>query len=138
MTTQRGHRQVEHTADLALELWAPTEPALWEEAALALIEILTGGAAVAPSAEREVRLNTIDREDRLVQWMNEVLYWATVEGFLVTGAALRTDGEALVGRAAGHAGGQHLLEAELKSATYHDLEVIRADGLWRARVVVDV
>ena len=31
----RGHRQIEHTADLALEVWAPSEEELLEEAAQA-------------------------------------------------------------------------------------------------------
>jgi hypothetical protein len=33
----RGHRSVEHTADLAVELWASDEPALLVEGARALV-----------------------------------------------------------------------------------------------------
>ena len=134
----RGHRQVDHTADLALEIWAPTEAELWEEAGTALISILTEGEVLPTHDSRAVRLETVDKEDRLVGWMNEVLYWATVQGFLLTKADLHRDGEAIVGHAHGCVGGQAYLKAELKSATYHDIVVEQIDGDWRARVVVDV
>ena len=138
MTTARGHRQVDHTADLALELWAPSETALLEEAGQALVEILTDGASITTNSERSVQLETIDREDRLVVWMNEVLYWATVQRFVMTKAALTLDGDRVVGRVYGRTDAASLLKAELKSATYHDLSVEQVNGTWRARVVVDV
>lgn len=148
----RGHRQIDHTADLALELWAPTEAELLEEAGQALVAILTDGAEVVDDdGQRTVRFDAVDREDRLVQWMNEVLYWATVQGFLMTEAELDPapalarapsdgtgEGCSLVGRVRGRADGRALLQAELKSATYHGLTVECVDGLWRAQVVVDV
>jgi hypothetical protein len=47
---RRGHRQVEHTADVALELWGPDHAALLEQGALAVVELLTGGADVAATS----------------------------------------------------------------------------------------
>ena len=134
----RGHRAVDHTADLAFEVWGPDEPALLEEAARAVVAAMTDGAAMAATATRAVALSGFDAEERLVTWLNEVIFWATVEGFVVAGARLEVRGERLVGEATGEADAQARLVTELKAATYHDLRVVRdADGL-RAQVVVDV
>ena len=140
----RGRRQIEHTADVAFELWAPTEAELWEEAGVAVVALMTEGAdlssdpGLAAHTVRDVRIDAVDAEDRLVQWMNEVIYWATVQGFLLTAAALRLEGESVVGQATGVADGRAFMRAEVKSATYHDLRVTAVDGEWRAQVVIDV
>ncbi|MCA9551087.1 MAG: archease [Myxococcales bacterium] len=134
----RGHRAVEHTADLAFEVWAPDEPQLLEEAAQAVVAVMIEGAPVVGVATRPIALVGFDAEERLVTWLNEVIFWATVEGFLVAEATLRVEGEALVGEARGEPEARAKLTGELKAATYHDLHVRRtADGV-RARVVLDV
>lgn len=131
-----GHRQVEHTADLAIELWADSEEGLLCEGARALAEILNEGAPCPVDETREIEIESIDPGDRLVQWLNELVYLATVDGFLVGDAEVRLHPEGLAARVrgAGHDG----LPAEIKSATYHDLEIDHRDGRWHARVVLDV
>jgi SHS2 domain-containing protein len=138
-----GHRAIEHTADLAVELWAPDEPALLVEGARALVELLTEGAEVgAPTermAERTLELSAVDPEDRLVRWLSEVLYWASMEGFLVVDAALELVGTTgLRGTVRGQAGAAELVRTEIKAVTYHDLRLERGAAEVRARVVFDV
>ena len=130
----RGHRQIEHTADLALEVWAPSEEALLEEAAQALVEIMTDGATISGEAERSVELECLDGEDRLVRWLNEVIYLAVNSGFVLQSAELRLEGE--TGLAATMRGTERegLVTGELKSVTYHDLRLEERF----ARFVVDV
>ena len=130
----RGHRQIEHTADLALEVWAPTQEQLFEEAAQALVEIMTEGAPIeGRQSERAIELECIDREDRLVRWLNEVIFLAVNSGFVLQSAELRLDGDdRLSAKIRGVEG--DLISAELKSVTYHEL--VLEDGF--ARFVVDV
>lgn len=136
---QQGHRQVDHTADLALELWAPSEEDLLIEAARAVVDIMTEGAAVGAEARRHVVLEPVDGEDRLVQWLNEIIYAAVVDGFLFAAAVrLTLAGGRLEAELAGEAGAHDRIAGELKSATYHDLELGQEGGQWRARVVIDV
>jgi SHS2 domain-containing protein len=134
----RGHRQVEHTADLALEIWGPTEEAVLEEGLFALVAILTGGATVAPRQSRTVGIEALDPEDRLVRWLNEVLYLATVEGFLACDAQIELTERGIRARLRGEAGSNRRLETEIKSVTYHGLSLSRQDGRLTARVVLDV
>lgn len=133
-----GARQVDHTADLALELWGPNEAEMLQAGAQAVVGLLTEGADVQDEARREVDLETVDAEDRLVRWLNEVLYWASVEGFVVARASLQATADGLVGTAWGTEGAQGLLRTEIKAATYHDLRVETVSGRVQARVVLDV
>jgi len=136
---KRGHRQLDHTADLALELWAPTEAELLEEGAQALIALLTEDAQVGAKVERALHIDAVDPTDRLVRWLNEVLYLAISEGFLVAEADLVLHETGLDARVRGQDDGSASLRAEIKSVTYHDLVLTRRDdGSWSARVVMDV
>ncbi len=136
--SDRGHRSIEHTADLAVELWAPDEPALLVEGARALVELLTGGAAIDATAERTLELTAIDAEDRLVRWLAEVLYLASFEGFLVDDATLELSGASLRATVRGQSDAADKLETEIKAVTYHDLRLERGPSGVRARVVFDV
>jgi len=134
-----GHRQIDHTADLALELWADSEEDLLVEGALAVTEILTGGAPIADRAGRDIAIESVDAADRLVQWLNEIIVAAIANGFLFRAAAIELhDGTGLTGRARGEPDGGDRIVAELKSATYHDLGLESGPAGWRARVIIDV
>jgi len=133
-----GFRQLDHTADLALEFWAPNEEALLCEGARGLIQILTNGKKIQEDSEGPMVIEAMDAEDRMVQWLNEILYAATVEGFLFSSADLRLEDGRLDANIRGQSGARGLLATELKSVTYHDLELTRHDHGWYAHVVVDV
>lgn len=135
----RGHRQVDHTADLALELWGESEVDVLLAGAEGVVAIMTEGREVEARGERHVRIEAVDPQDRLVQWLNEIVYAAVSDGFLFGSAHIALDGEtglSAIIRGEPDAGAR--VVAELKSATYHDLELGAHGGTWRARVVIDV
>jgi SHS2 domain-containing protein len=135
--SESGYRQVEHTADVALELWGPDEEALLEQGALAVVELLTDGAAVPATADRQVEVEVVDDGDRLVRWLNEVLWLALVDGFVVASATFDLRDPA---RLRAHVRGDSAtpIVTEIKSATYHGLQIDREGPRLRARVVLDV
>jgi SHS2 domain-containing protein len=135
---QRGHRELEHPSDLVLQFWAPSERELLVEAARALVEVLTGAAVVAPEREREIVLESLDSGDRLVRWLNEVLLLATVDGFVLCDADIELRPGGLSARVRGQAGAHDLVRTELKSVTYHDLQLGPRAGRFVGRVTVDV
>ncbi len=135
----RGYRTLDHTADVAIEFWAPSEQELLVEGARAVVWLLTEGEQVEGIDERALELESMDAEDRLVRWLNEVLWLAISEGFLVSDASIRLDDGGLGARVRGEAGAGARITSELKSVTYHDLMLGRdPGGGWRARVVIDV
>ena len=133
-----SHRQIEHTADLAVEIRADAEAGLLAEGARAIVGLLTGQAPSAGSDQRRLEVTAIDDEDRLVQFLNEVLLLATVDGFVVTSAEVTLNGDGLVALLSGREQAFDLLEQELKSVTYHDLALQQRQDGWFARIVIDV
>jgi SHS2 domain-containing protein len=136
---QRGYRQVDHTADLALEMWGESEVDVLLAGAEAVVAIMTEGGRVDGRAERGVRIEALDPEDRLVQWLNEIVFAAVSDGFLFGSAEIALEGRTgLSATVRGEPDAGDRVVAELKSATYHDLELGERGGAWRARVVIDV
>lgn len=138
--TSEGWRQVEHTADLAVEMWAPDDAGLLRVALRAVVALLTDGAdPPAAAAWRAVSIDGLDPEDRLVQWMNEVIFQATVEGFVPTEARVTLAGDGgLSGTLGGLEGARGRLTGEIKAATYHDLRIARGPSGLHTVVVLDV
>lgn len=138
MSEPAGFREIEHPADLALSIWGRTEEEMLTQGAAAVVDRLTEGAPVDDVEERRVELSALDREDRLVRFLNEVIVLAIVEGFLVARAEvrLRDDGLSAVLRGEPRAHGK--IAAELKSATYHDLRITDDEGRVSSLVVIDV
>lgn len=132
-----GFAAVDHTADLAFELWGPTEVALLEQGARALIVEMTEGAQVPDPLRRTVEIEAFDSEERLVRWLNEVIYWASVDSFVVARVELEIVEGVLRGTAWGVCD-RALLRGEIKAATYHDLRVEHLDDRVRTLVVLDV
>lgn len=128
------HRFVSHTGELQLELEAPTEAAVFEDAAGALGELMDGGRGEA--ARRDVALAGSDLGGLLVDWLNELVFLAETEGFVPERAAdvVLADGSlraTVEGRIAAPA-------PLVKAVTYHELAFERRGGGWFARVVLDV
>jgi len=135
---QAGHRFVEHTADVELELRAATLPELFIEAGLALAELM-----IEPSthATREVSdavvVRASDPQMLLVKWLNELVFRAETRQAVFTRFRLREiTGQRLVADISGPA--SPVVKTAVKAATYHRLRVANEDGLWTARVVLDV
>ena len=134
-------RQLDHTADLAFEMTAPTEPSLLLGAASNLVAIMTDASAGGADEleEREIRVEALDGEDRLVRWLNEIIYHAMTGTFLLRSAEIELigDGE-MRAICRGETDAFEKVTNELKCATYHDLVVEEREGGWYARVVIDV
>ena len=125
----------EHTAEIELVIDAPSEEAVFAQAADAfarLVELDAGGAPVA----HDVAVDAADRAALLVAWLDELVYLADIEGFVadrVEGLRIRAGGldATLVGR-------RTTVDPLVKAATYHRLVFEREKGRWHARVVLDV
>jgi SHS2 domain-containing protein len=136
---RRGHRQLDHTADIALELWGESEEEVLRAGAEGVVAIMTDGGQVEERARRVVHIDAVDAQDRLVQWLNEIVFAAVHDGFLFGSADIALEGRTgLSATVRGEPDAAARVVAELKSATYHDLELGERDGAWRARVVIDV
>src|ERR671917_1959555 len=136
---------LDHTADVGFELGASTLEGLFDEARRALLMVVFERPPQEGEEEGEILLSASDRETLLVRWLNEVVYRIQDAGFVPVSAESRihkTGGAGLSLRA-NLAGAALLLEeygwqGEIKSATFHGLEVSSDGEGWHARVILDV
>lgn len=135
---------IEHTADLAIEVRAPSLESLFLTAADGLTGLLQGresGPADAGAAERwrELELEAADTATLLVEWLRELLYiHASDELVFAAGGISELDDGRLVARVGLRRPAPETIERELKGVTYHDLEVCRENDGWFGRIVFDV
>ncbi len=140
MMQQRGHEPIEHTADLAIRVWAPDLRGLVEEAALGMIDLMVENPPAATrTVERQCQAET--PEDLLVECLREVLLLIELEGLVPVDVDVAMDDEATA-RLQVHvvpvseAGDS--LTGSIKAVTYHNLEVRETDRGLEVEIVFDV
>ena len=129
-----------HDADVGVRGRGPTPAAAFEQAALALTEVVTS-AEVVPRIAVEVNCEAPDLELLFVEWLNAIIYEMAVRKMLFGRFAVRIEGGRLKGTLWGEPVdvGRHGPACEPKGATYTALRVARnADGIWSAGCIVDV
>jgi SHS2 domain-containing protein len=136
MEITAGFQEVEHTADWAIDVWAPTLEQMFEQAARGML-VLTG-VELAPQARetRQLDLLAIDLESLLVNFLNELLYWEESECLAFDDFHLTIEGLHLTGWLGGAPIAVQI--KEIKAVTYHNLMVHYDVGVFRVRVVFDV
>jgi SHS2 domain-containing protein len=134
-----SYHWVEHTAELELEIDAPTEEAVFTDALLAIAELLGEEAPSHPGEAISVELSVFgdDRALLLADWLDELVFRAetedlvpqTVERLELGEGGLTTSIRAVRGNP------RHFV----KGVTHHRLTFVRseADG-FHATVVLDV
>ncbi len=128
------YRWVDHTAELELEIDAPTPEAVFEEALAAFGELVrrNGGE----HCEVDVWLESAERPTLLADWLDYFVLLVDTAGFVPERVTELQLGEtSLKAKVQGVTGNAAPL---VKAVTYHDLELKEdADG-WHARLVLDV
>ena len=131
---------IDHTADVGIRAWGESLAEVFAQAALGMFSFISDLESVQERESREVVVEGADREVLLVAWLNELVYLFGVEGLLFRRFdVLEMEDTRIRARCHGERLDQarHSVTAEVKSATYHMLEVKRND-LWHARVILDI
>lgn len=143
MDAKAGHRILPHTADLALEAWAPTRDQCLDEAVRALVETFaTWDDAVAPDAVT-CAIEPAGDENLLASVLDEVIYLVEVHRRVPTEVAEVTQVAGPVERvdvrfATVPADETTVVGAIPKAVALHQLRFGHADGGWRCQVTIDV
>jgi SHS2 domain-containing protein len=133
---QAGYREVEHTADWELEVWALDLKGLLEQSARGMYELAGMRLQPEPRLERSLALIADDPETLLVKFLSELLYFTEQEQIGFTEYMISLEGCSL--HASLEAGPVASLDKEIKAVTYHRLAVRQVDGMLRVNIVFDV
>lgn len=129
-----------HAADMGVRGIGGTKSEAFEQAALAMMAVVTDVAKVHARVPVELECEAPDDELLLVDWLNGVIYEIAARKMLFSHFVVQIDNFRLQGRAWGEAidPGRHEQAIELKGATYTALRVRHLKGCWIAQTVVDV
>lgn len=72
--SESGFEEIDHTADWAYRVWAPSLEELFIQAAISLFTLAGIQLVKGVQVKREIELCGIDYESLLVAWLNELLY----------------------------------------------------------------
>lgn len=130
--------EIEHTADKALRIFGANLQELFISAARGMTDlIVTDVSKVSIEVEKFIKLDAIDAEGLLVEWLSELAFWAETEMLVFTQFRIQkltaTDLQASI------SGGKvAVLEKYVKAVTYHNLKIIKTSQGLEATVVFDV
>jgi riboflavin kinase/FMN adenylyltransferase len=146
-------REIEHTADRALRVWAGEVPDLFAGAARGMYALMADVDGLVATDWREIQLQALDWEVLLVDWLNELLYLTEMDDILfvdfriesLTGGAPEDSGRQRSGNGSGaalhaRAGGVSapITKAHIKAATFHDLKIRQDEQGWWTQITFDV
>jgi SHS2 domain-containing protein len=131
-----GFREIPHTADVALEVWAPDLVGLFAEAARGFNAVSGTQIASAPRVLRKVELGGIDEESLLVAYLTELVYAQEQDQLGFDEFNLRIEGQRLSGELAGAR--LISLTKPIKAITYHNLRINRTSRGYEVQIVFDV
>ncbi len=77
------YRYLEHTADIGVEVVAPTCAQAFSEAGLALFGIMTDSSKVAPDESVEISASGEDIMALLYEWLEELIYIFDTSGMIL-------------------------------------------------------
>lgn len=129
--------EVEHTADWALRVWAPTLTELFVDAARGMYELAGAKPGLNLTERRRVELSAEDHESLLVAWLQELLYYTESEGLVFGGFKVELlDPPQLLAEVAGEHATR--LDKVIKAVTYHNLNIRRTNEGYETTIVFDV
>jgi SHS2 domain-containing protein len=141
MNFQAGAEHFPHGADIGVRGVGRTKEQAFEQAALALTEIVTEAASIVPREAVEIDCAAPSDGLLLADWLNRVIYEMAVRHMLFGRFKVTIENGRLRGRAWGEKvdRARHAPAVEPKGATFTALKVERRpDGAWIAQCVVDV
>lgn len=134
-------REIEHTADLGIEVEAETSGELFRRAGLALFALMVSPEGIEAREQRSEDVQAEGWEDLLHDWLSRLLRSFLQDGFIAAQITIDDiDSTSIRARLLGEKldYARHGFETEIKAVTYHQLSVTCENGRWQARVIFDV
>lgn len=135
---------LEHTADAKFRAYGKNLGQAFENAALAMLNVMVETGSVTNSSSVEVELSSPDPDSLLFDWLSEVLFLFEVEEMVfgdvkVNELNIGEDECSLSGTLYGETIDHsiHIFDTEVKAATYNDMKIEKTDDGWMIQATVD-
>ena len=138
----KPYEYLEHTADMGLLVNGNDLSELLKNAAQGLFETMAVVETIDETTATEIHLTAESVEELFVTWLDELIFRHETEEIFFKRADIRQCSETeLSAKVYGEPVNfeKHAVYTEIKSVTYHQLEVRRkTDGSWSAQVIFDL
>jgi SHS2 domain-containing protein len=137
-----GFRELENiTADLGIEAWGLSIEDAFASTVHGLASLISDLSGGDQPLARKIRIEAGSLPSLLVQLLNEIIYLEDTEYFLpgkITHLKIRNNHLAATLTGAIFDPEIHTLNAHIKAATYHGLEIVEKGDEVRVKVIFDV
>lgn len=139
MTSEQKFREIEHSADIAIEVYGKDLSELFENALEGLLFLsLQNREKSEDSREKKIELEASSPEELLVDFLNEIIFLINVEDTVpVDGRVSVKDNKLEAKLEIQKEGTQDNIKQEIKAATYHKLDLKRTGGEFKIEVFFD-
>ena len=132
---------IDHTADFGVRVFGADLPGLFENAAHAMFDLITGGGNVEGDDELTVHVEGDDWPDLMVNWLRELLFLWNGRELLVSRVDIRSISEFELDagvRYCDYDPDKHIIDNEIKAVTYHEIHVRKGSDGWESGIIFDV
>lgn len=136
---------IEHTADIAVDVEGETFEDLFEASAAAWKEAILEEVSLSDKEERTIDLLENSIEELLVSFLNEINFLLQVKKWITNSIKSieilpEENGISLKAAVSGELfnDDKHLLKEEIKSVTYHQMEIKKINQHYMTRIVFDI
>ena len=129
------------TADCGIQVFGKDLEALFNNAGLALFDLIADISLVKSGFEYPIQVSGSDWPDLMVNWLRELLYFWTGKELLIKEIEVTEIFEYQLTariRADAYDSNRHRLNHEIKAVTYHRIQVTNPPTGWEAIVIFDV
>jgi SHS2 domain-containing protein len=145
MDRKRGFEFLEHTADAYIAAYGKDLARAFENAAVAMFDVMTQVEKVRAKVEDEVEAKGSDEYALLYSWLEALLVKSELNRMLyskfkVSELLQDSDGFELKAKIWGEAFDpkRHLQKVGVKAVTYHQMEIIKAPGKITLKFILDI
>jgi SHS2 domain-containing protein len=136
---------LEHTADILIAAHGQTLEEAFENAALAMFEVMTDTTKINPNQEETVEVEAEDEYALLYSWLEALLVKFEVNGMLYSKFKIASlqdapDGFKLKAQVWGEKfnAGKHPQKVAVKAVTYHRMEIIKQYNKVTVEFILDI
>jgi len=140
-----GFRFLEHTADVYVEAWGPTIGKSFEDAALALFEVMTDTSTVKPTERETIVVEARDKHELLYRWLEQLILKFEIDNnvyskFQVEKIEMRRNIFHLEATICGETydGERHPSRVGVKAVTYHRMAISERKEKTTLKFILDI
>jgi len=136
-----SYEYFEHQADIGIRGKGNTLAEAFEQAALAMFEIMVDTIDLNPTESQIVEIEADNSEELLISWLSELLFLKDVENKIFSRFEIsKIDENTIVAKVYGEKidFSRHKLKLEVKAATWTQLAIKKHDNGYIAQCLVDV